>query len=407
MKKINLAIVTLFFTLGIFAQGVSDFENLTLGSNTFWDGSDLSGGFASGHAYFVNQYDTAFGGFWAGGFIYTNKTDSTTAGYTNPASAITGGGFNSSHNYAIGYDMGDSNVIVRLTQTAAGKLVQGFYVTNTTYAYLSMLHGDQIEPAFTYEDRDSLVLRIYGYKNGVRNPNYQSVYLASFTSPDTTQNYILHNWQWVSLLGLGNVDSLLFTTASSQAPNTPTYFAIDNFVTADLPLQTYTILYNQDTLINVMDGLSDTTGGPFTVQFVRNTVPGASVAVDSMNRLWYIPEAGIVGIDTLIYIICNAAHVCDTAEVIINLLSPTGVQQLNMLETKVYPNPFSNSFSVYHTSDVKTIGLYDLEGRLIRTIPCNTGELITGIQADDLQAGAYIVKVISAQGTGIAKVIKQ
>ena len=92
---------------------------------------------------------------------------------------------------------------------------------------------------------------------------------------------------------------------------------------------------------------------------------------------------------------------------IINLLSPTGIQQLNMLETKVYPNPFSNSFSVYHTSDVKTVDLYDLEGRLIRTIPCNTGELITAIQTDDLQAGSYIVKVISAQATGIAKVIKQ
>ena len=50
MKKINLFIVAVFFALVSSAQATSDFENLSLGTDTFWTGSDLSGGFGSGHA---------------------------------------------------------------------------------------------------------------------------------------------------------------------------------------------------------------------------------------------------------------------------------------------------------------------------------------------------------------------
>jgi Domain of unknown function (DUF4465)/Secretion system C-terminal sorting domain len=411
MKKINLFFALLFFARLASAQATSDFESLTLGTDTFWSGSDLSGGFANGHAFFVNQYDTGFGGYWAGGFIYSNKTDITTAGYTNPASAITGGGVNGSQKYAVAYDMSDSNVVVRLTQSGAGRAVQGFYVTNTTYAYLSMLHGDNFENAFTAAHNDSLVLRVYGYHNGVLNPGYVPVYLANFSFADTTQNYILHTWQWVNLLALGNVDSLLFTMASSQSegnfPSTPTYFAMDNFVTTDLAVFHDTILYNQDTLLNVLDGVVDTAGGPFTVEFIRNSVPGASIVVDSANLIWYIPQDGIVGTDTVVYAICNASHVCDTSEVIISLLSPTTIRTINTLQTQVYPNPCSNTLMIYHTSGVHTINLYDLEGRLIETAACNTGERKTNINTGALQPGTYIVKAISDQGVGIAKVIKQ
>lgn len=411
MKKINLFIALFFFTLGARAQATSTFESLTLGANTYWTGSDLSGGFSNGNAYFKNQYDTSFGGYWAGSFIYSDKTDSTTAGYTNPASAITARGVSGSNNYAVAYDQGDSNVVVRLTGKGFGRQVQGFYVTNTTYAYLSMLHGDQFDSIFNSTRKDSLVLRVYGWNKGVLNPNYVGVYLADFSFADTTQNYILRQWQWVNLLSLGNVDSLLFTMVSSQGSggfyNTPTYFAMDNFVTSDLPARYDTILYSADTLLNVLDSIVDTAGGPFHVQFVRNLVPGASVVVDSANQLWYIPQDGIVGNDIITYTICNAANQCDTATIFIDLLSPTGIRPLNMAEAKVYPNPCTNSFSVYHSIDVKTVDLYDLQGRLIQSIPCNAGELITGIQTGNLEAGTYIVKVISGKEAGVAKVIKQ
>ena len=45
MKKINYLIIILSISIGsIFAQqNVGDFENLTLASESYWDGSDMSG----------------------------------------------------------------------------------------------------------------------------------------------------------------------------------------------------------------------------------------------------------------------------------------------------------------------------------------------------------------------------
>jgi hypothetical protein len=421
MKKTDLVVVALFFTLFASSQATATFEDLTLGVDTYWTGSNLAGGFRDGNAYFENQYDTS----WAG-FVYSDKTDIVTAGYYNQGSSISGSGYAGSNKYAVAHDAGNGNVKIRLAGNAAGKTAGGFYVNNTTDAYLSMLNGGGPVHAFDTANADYFLLSITGWHGG--NPINDTInfYLADYLDSDGVEPYIVNTWQWVSLLELGNVDSLVFSTYSSQnsydtifgvsgsdsiiysSSATPAYFAMDNFVTVDLPTIYDTLLYNVDTLINVLVNVVDTTGGPFTVHFISNTVPGASILViDSTNLIWYIPEDGVVGYDTVFYTICNSQNQCDSAILIIDLLSPTGLRQVNALQTKVYPNPCGNSFSLYHTGDVKTVELFDMEGRLLRTVPCNAGELVTGIKTDDLAAGPYIVKAISDQGVGMAKVIKE
>jgi len=410
MKKINLLFVALVFTLVSFAQTTSTFEDLTLGTDTFWNGSDFSGGFQDGNAYFENQYDTSGGYAYWSGFVYSDKTDSTTPGYANQYSAITAGGVHGSAKYAIGYD-GGGGVNVRLTGGAVGKSVAGVYVTNTTYTYFSMLNGDQFDTLFTTDSADYLLLSIYGWNNGVMDTTPVNFYLADYRQLDSTPNYIVHNWQWVSLLPLGNVDSLTFVVTGSRNDSygleTPAYFALDNFETTNIATQYISMQYTADTLINVLSDTSVIPGGPYTVHIISNDIPGASIAVDSNNLIFYVPQQGVVGADTVVYAICNAANQCDTAEIILNLLSPTGITEINELKASVYPNPCSNSFSVYHSGDVKSINLFDMDCRMIREIPCTTSELITGIKADDLQAGIYLVKVISDKAVGVTRIIKQ
>ncbi len=410
MKKINLLFLALLFVFFASAQTTSDFEYLPLGTDTFWTGSDLSGGFSSGNAYFENEYDTSFGGYWGGAFIYSSKTDSTTAGYTNEYSAIAGSGVNGSLKYAVGYDYGDMKI--RLTQNAAGKSVVGCYVTNTTYAYLSMLNGDAYEHAFTHDSADFFLLKITGWKNGSPINDTINFYLADFRSATASENYIVRNWQWVNLLALGNVDSLIFSLSGSQngtyGLNTPAYFALDNLVTADVPTQYVTIRYDQDTLIDVLSNYPDTyAGGPFTVHFVSNDIPGASVVVDSANRIWYVPQQGVAAYDTVTYTICNNSNVCDTAQVIINVRAASGITQINTVSARVYPNPFSNSFTVSYDAGVKTIALYNINGQLIQEITCNTGVQTTLVNTGNLPAGMYIVKAISDKGVGVAKITRQ
>jgi hypothetical protein len=410
MKKINLLIVALFFAFAAFAQTTSTFDTLVLGTNTYWTGSNLSGGFYDGNAYFENQYDTSSGGYWAGGFVYSDATD-TTGGYLNPATAITQSGFAGSANYAVAYDEGYGNVKLITSGAAAGKMLQGFYVTNTSYAYYSMKYGDSYEHAFTSDSADFLLLHISGWKGGNPVADTVNFYLANFLV-DTVPGTLVNTWQYVSLISIGDADSLIFWLTGSQngqfGLNTPAYFAMDNFVTADIGFIQDTMAYTQDTLINVLSSFPDTlTGGPFTVTVISTVIPGASAAVDSGNVIFYIPQQGVVGWDTVTYEICNASNQCDTAQIIFDIEPPTGIHSINTLQAKVYPNPCTNSFSVYHSADVKTINLYDMEGRLMREIPCTTGELITGINANELSAGVYMVKVMSDNAVGVTKIIKQ
>ena len=409
MKKINLFVFAVVFVLFSSAQTTSTFENLTLAPDTFWTGSNLSGGFSSGNAYFKNVYDTTYH-YWSDGFAYSDKKDSTTAGYTNEYSAVAGGGVNGSSNYAVAYDAGSGNVKIRLTGTGTGKSIEGVYITNTTYAYKSMLNGDTYEHAF--DSSDYYLLQITGWKNGAPINDTVNFYLADFRADTASQRYIVKNWQWVNLLSLGNVDSIVFTVSGSQVDtfgylNTPAYFALDNFVTADLPTTYITMFYNQDTIINVLGNIADTTGGPFSLHIIGNTIPGASVAIDSANQIFYIPQQGVNGTDTITYTICNASNQCDTAEIVIRVEGTDAVRNIASLQTKVYPNPFTTTFTVYHTADIKTVNLYDMDGRLLREIPCHAGETITGINADNLSAGIYLVKVISDNGVGIAKITRQ
>ena len=209
----------------------SSFDGLTLSPNSHWDGSDASKGFASGDAYFVNSYNASWM-YWDGGFIYSNSTDKTTAGYTNDFSAITGKDYSGDGIYA----PAQKGAIIKLTGAAVNTTVTGFYLTNATYAALSMKNGDQFAKKFggaTGNDPDYFKLIATGYSGGVIGSTTVEAYLADFRNSDNSFDYILKNWKWVDLRPLGNIDSVIFSMESSDAGNfgmnTPGYFVIDEF----------------------------------------------------------------------------------------------------------------------------------------------------------------------------------
>lgn len=248
-KLQKLSIAALFLISAkttVTAQAVADFENLTLTTGTYWDGSSAPLGttFTSADAIFPNFYETAWGGYWASGWAYSNMTDSTTAGYTNMYSARTASGYNSA-NYAIGKD----GAIINLNPNAINGIVNGLYITNTTYAALSMKDGDAFARKFgdttgTYcgcpqgSYPDWFKLSITGFRSGTTITDTVHFYLADYRFSNSTQDYLVKDWQWVDLTSLGNVDSLIFTLSSSDngmyGMNTPAFFAIDNFTTASI-----------------------------------------------------------------------------------------------------------------------------------------------------------------------------
>src|SRR6185437_13972491 len=117
-----------------------DFGDKPLPANSFDNGADGAGGFTTpdGGVFFNNSYNPKYGN-WSG-WSLSNVNDTTTAGYGNQYAAITGTAVAGSGTYAVAYDGGPNVAYLNLP---TGSAPISMAVTNTTYAYLSMLNGDQ------------------------------------------------------------------------------------------------------------------------------------------------------------------------------------------------------------------------------------------------------------------------
>ena len=232
MKQIYMmALLATFIVFNATAQTVAKFDDLSLAPETFWNGSDLSGSFKSSGITFYNAYTkSSYGDYW-NGFIYSNSTDATTAGYNNQYSAITGKGYEGSANYAVCYPSPSAELELK-----ASAQTTGFYVTNSTYAYLSMKNGDGFAKKFGGEsgnDPDYFRLMIEALDTNGKPVDTVYFYLADFRSTDNSKDYILNKWTWVDLSELKEAKKLRFSLSSSDNSygymNTPGYFCMDDF----------------------------------------------------------------------------------------------------------------------------------------------------------------------------------
>ncbi|MFY9152887.1 MAG: DUF4465 domain-containing protein [Prolixibacteraceae bacterium] len=226
MKHIYLALIAIVLVFNAKAQNVATFDDLTLAPEKFWNGADESGSFKSAGFTFSNSYNKAWGSW--GGFAYSNVTDRTTAGYSNQFSAITGAGNNGSANYAVCYPSATVSFPV------SGK-VTGFYVTNSTYAYLSMKNGDSFSKKFggeTGNDPDYFKLTIEALNTDGQAVDSTEFYLADFRFTNNSKDYLLNKWTWVDLSELKEAAKLRFKLSSSDngnwGMNTPGYFCMDD-----------------------------------------------------------------------------------------------------------------------------------------------------------------------------------
>jgi hypothetical protein len=229
---------------------VATFDDLYLAPDSHWGGAGSGKtGFTNGDAYFPHNDGT----YSWDGFVYSNINDTTTASYTNNFAAITGTDYSGSGNYAVSYipmDWG-SGTYDPIPQTVSfgavtgedyNTTISGAYFTNTTYAYLSMRDGDSVAKKFggdTGDDPDYFKLIIKGIDELGNYTGTVDFYLADFRFADNSLDYIVDEWTWVDLTGLGDVIGLEFSLDSSDAGdwgiNTPMYFAMDNLNAVPIP----------------------------------------------------------------------------------------------------------------------------------------------------------------------------
>ncbi len=251
---IRSAAAAVLVTIGFQYAAVAavTFETFSLPGSGFWNGSDLSGTpgtpGTSGETphvqeraieglLFRNTYTTVFES-WTG-FAVSNRTDTTTPGFGNQFSAIPGSGVGGSAKYGIGYYAtyeDSTHMKLGALTELAGK---GAYITNTTYVALDMLSGSGFSKKFggpSGNDADWLKLTITSFSSGIQTGNAIDYYLADYRFADNAQDYIVNEWTMVDFSALGTADELRFTMSSSDSGsfgmNTPSFFAIDNVLTA-------------------------------------------------------------------------------------------------------------------------------------------------------------------------------
>lgn len=239
MKNVYLIALALFTSTAIFSQtDTLTFESYNLGSNSYYNGSDNNGSFTIGDYSLYNYYDTTYD-FW-NGYSISKVQDDVTVGLSNQYASFAAIGANASSQYAVYNYMGE----IEFTSTRTLKSIQ---LTNTTYAAISMRDGDQFGKKFgdstdangvidNTNGEDWFLLQIIPLnENDLLVGDTIDFYLADYRFADSTQDYIVKNWETVSLNDVV-AKKLKFQLVSSDnsdwGMNTPNYFALDNLVTS-------------------------------------------------------------------------------------------------------------------------------------------------------------------------------
>ncbi len=401
---------------------LSDFGELALDPETFWNGSDESGHFSSGPARFYNAYSTEY--FSWSGWAYSNTSDINTPGYMNQYSAYTGEGF---HGDEAANDIyGVSNLYgPAIIDFVEGKAhaPEGFFVTNSTYAVLSMMEGDWAAKAFGGEDGsdpDYFKLLIWGRTNG-ENTDTIEFYLADYRFEDSKYDYLIKTWQWVDLSSLGKVDSLMFGLESSDngdwGMNTPAYFCLDNLmVRPDAapfvanPMTDMTFMSDgtehvldisnvfsdpdddDDLIVKTVKSNSNNGLLSANIQGDELTLRGNYTAVKTVEDVQLVLEGSLGGLSAL-----------DT--VMVSLEYSTGIIPDPLSSVVLYPNPSSGQFKIeLNTAEELDVRIFEITGSQVYL----NGKLVSGQSVDisDLPAGAYIVRIRHCGGV-ISKMIQK
>jgi hypothetical protein len=95
---------------------------------------------------------------------------------------------------------------------------------------------------------------------------------------------------------------------------------------------------------------------------------------------------------------------CDSTITILD--EEAALEEMEQVKLEVYPNPFDESVNILAPSDIQTINLYDLAGKLCEIVYLSNSNRCT-IQTSQLAAGAYILDVMLLDGTKLkTKIVK-
>ena len=186
---------------------LSDFNGMAIppGTGQYYDGYGFGAPAGSWSSQGAVQYQRV------GAWMELQQCQRTVLGLTNQWAAFTGTDVSGDGNYAIATSFAPNGAFFNLSVLS---VIQSVYVTNTTWAALSMLNGDQFAKKFggsSGNDPDWFKVTFTGFSDANASGSvtgFQEFYLADYRFADNSQDYIVSSWSLVSLITLGSVRSV-------------------------------------------------------------------------------------------------------------------------------------------------------------------------------------------------------
>ena len=223
---------------------VITFEDVSLGTEGYWNGSDrkgtveafenwgaidsvYTGSFTTSYLQLSNTF--VYNAEWMSaswsGFACSSLTNMDSVGYNNQYSVYAKSGANGSKNFALLYTSDSATCSFE-----APVSVKSLMINNSTYVYKAIKEGkDGYKNETKFDADDYLFVTVTGYDEFGKKTNSVEIPLADFRMNKT---YVCSSWTKASLASLGTVKSLSFRMTTSDmgafGSNTPMYCCIDN-----------------------------------------------------------------------------------------------------------------------------------------------------------------------------------
>jgi Leucine-rich repeat (LRR) protein len=120
----------------------------------------------------------------------------------------------------------------------------------------------------------------------------------------------------------------------------------------------------------------------------------------------YNPNLTCIQVDDVTYSTANWTDIDATASFSTNCTAGgVGINEVNILDLKIYPNPVSNILFIQLGENKSTeMNILSLSGKVVKSIANNN---VKSIDVSDLVQGIYILKVVTDKGVSTTRIIKQ
>jgi uncharacterized protein YjdB len=238
---------TIFYVIDFEDPRVEDYLADSPYGENLYDGSYYGYDDAATGLFMLPTNESSYG-FASGGIAISRWNDMTkgenaaewyknqcSVYYRDPTNG--NGGHNGSPTFAVHYGNNnemfwDGRTQITFDDNAKSCIFDHFYVTNNTYAVLSLTYGDGFAEAHSYENKHWFKLIIEGIDKNGNSTGTVDFYLSDFRTPDSPG--IITEWTKVDLSSLGEVTKILFDMQGSDDNGygvaTPVYFCFDDLV---------------------------------------------------------------------------------------------------------------------------------------------------------------------------------